>query len=63
MSNIRIVSDGTAGGTTIEDSEGRPLLGVSKIEYVLDANGLIDNGVARLTFCDVYLDVVAKVEE
>lgn len=50
----RIVSDGTPRGTRVLDPDGRPMDGVTKVEWSIEAGGI---GVARLTFWNVEVDV------
>ena len=56
-SKLKIVSDGTAHGTTVHDANGSPLTNVTEIEISVCVGSLVQ---ARITFIDVELDLVAE---
>ncbi len=55
---IRIVSDGTAWGTKVFDSEGKRIERIVSVEILPISCGEIVQ--ARITFADVQLDVIGE---
>lgn len=47
--NLEIISDGTAHGTKVIDSEGRVVYGVQKITWTVDANDQLGKATIELT--------------
>ena len=59
VSQIKIVSDGTAANTQIYDCDGKIMKGVAGFGIFVKAGGLVN---AVLTFDNVILDVIAQAE-
>lgn len=59
MKKVKIISDGTAPGTTVFDGEGNKISGcVTAIEWRIDAEKGV--GEAKITFHDVEVELVGE---
>lgn len=62
MKKLRIVSDGTALGTKVFDSDGREVVGcLTKIEWSIDGDRRV--GTATLTYECVEVDVIGEAPD
>ena len=59
--SIRIVSDGTPGGTSVQNDFGMPISGISKITWSIDVETSL--ATATIEFTNVSIDAIAEIKE
>ncbi|OWY32219.1 hypothetical protein [Herbaspirillum aquaticum] len=62
MKNIKIISDGTAEGTHVFDSDGKKIDGIiTSISWGIDADGRI--GEATITFSQPVVELEGEISD